>query len=133
LYRLRVNHDRSRTDGRSLNVRYTPRGARIIFRPRKDEFLIRNNAVEIISEAGFDIVEAENADEAISFLERRLDITVVFTDINMPGSMDGLKLAAAIRGRWPPIQIVATSGLRKIGKDELPPGSRFLPNPYSPS
>jgi CheY-like chemotaxis protein len=99
----------------------------------EDEFLIRNNAVDIISEAGFDIVEAESADEAISILECRLDITVVFTDINMPGSMDGLKLAAAIRGRWPPIQIVATSGLRKIGKDELPPGSRFLPKPYSPS
>ena len=49
----------------------------------------------------------------------------------MPGSMDGLKLAAAIRGRWPPIKIVATSGLLKISEDDLPPGSRFLPKPYS--
>ena len=98
----------------------------------EDEFLIRKGAVNMISAAGFDVVEAESADEAISILEGRFDITVVFTDINMPGSMDGLKLAAAIRGRWPPIQIVATSGLRIIGKDELPPGSRFLPKPYNP-
>jgi CheY-like chemotaxis protein len=49
----------------------------------------------------------------------------------MPGSMDGLKLAAAIRGRWPPIKIVATSGLVRVGKDELPEGGRFLPKPYN--
>jgi two-component system, response regulator PdtaR len=49
----------------------------------------------------------------------------------MPGSMDGLKLAAAIRGRWPPIKIVATSGLLKISEDDLPQGSRFLPKPYN--
>jgi CheY-like chemotaxis protein len=99
----------------------------------EDEFLIRMQAVEMISAAGFDVVEAENAEEAILILERRFDITVVFTDINMPGSMDGLRLAAAIRGRWPPIKIVATSGLRGIGKDDLPSGSRFLPKPYSRS
>ncbi|MGA2994537.1 response regulator [Bradyrhizobium sp.] len=99
----------------------------------EDEFLIRKDAADMVTEAGFDVVEAENADEAISILESRFDITVVFTDIQMPGSMDGLKLAAAIRGRWPPIKIVATSGLLKINKDDLPSGSRFLPKPYSPS
>jgi CheY-like chemotaxis protein len=99
----------------------------------EDEFLIRMNAVEMVSAAGFDVVEAENSEEAILILERRFDITVVFTDISMPGSMDGLNLAAAIRGRWPPIKIVATSGLRKIGIDDLPSGSRFLPKPYSRS
>src|ERR1700753_1511065 len=66
----------------------------------EDEFLIRMQAVEMVSAAGFDVVEAESADEAILILERRSDIAVVFTDINMPGSMDGLRLAAAIRGRW---------------------------------
>lgn len=99
----------------------------------EDEFLIRMQAVDMVSTAGFEAVEAESADEAILILERRFDIAVVFTDINMPGSMDGLKLAAAVRGRWPPIKIVATSGLRKIGKDDLPSGGRFLPKPYSPS
>jgi CheY-like chemotaxis protein len=97
----------------------------------EDEFLIRIDAVDMVRSAGFDAVEAENADQAILVLERRLDITVVFTDVQMPGSMDGLKLAAAIRGHWPPIKIVATSGLRDIGKEDLPLGSRFLPKPYS--
>jgi CheY-like chemotaxis protein len=57
---------------------------------------------------------------------------VVFTDIQMPGSMDGLKLARAVRGRWPPIKIVATSGLVNIAESDLPEGGRFLPKPYSP-
>jgi CheY-like chemotaxis protein len=97
----------------------------------EDEFLLRMHAAEMIEEAGFEVVEAGNADQAIGILEVRFDITIVFTDIQMPGSMDGLKLAAAIRGRWPPIKIVATSGLVRIGKDELPEGGRFLPKPYN--
>ena len=97
----------------------------------EDEFLIRMDAVDMIRAAGFEVVEAADADEAILILEDRLDITVVFTDIQMPGSMDGLKLAAAIRGRWPPIKIVATSGRAKVTDDDLPAGSRFLPKPYS--
>lgn len=97
----------------------------------EDDFLIRLNAVDMIRSGGFEVVEAANADEAIVILEKRLDITVVFTDIQMPGSMDGLKLAAAIRGRWPPIRIVATSGLVEVTEDDLPSGSRFLRKPYS--
>ena len=99
----------------------------------EDDFLIRMHAVEMIADAGFEVVEAANADEAILVLEARLDITIVFTDVQMPGSMDGLKLAAAIRGRWPPVKIVATSGLVDVRSIDLPPGSRFLPKPYSPS
>ena len=98
----------------------------------EDDFLIRMHAAEMIEDAGFDVVEAASADEAILVLEVRLDITVVFTDIQMPGSMDGLILAAAIRGRWPPIKIVATSGLVDVRQDDLPEGGRFLPKPYSP-
>ena len=98
----------------------------------EDDFLIRINAAELIADAGFRVVEAANADEAIVILESRLDITVVFTDIQMPGSMDGLKLAAAIRGRWPPIKIIATSGFVDVRQDDLPEGGRFLPKPYSP-
>ena len=88
-------------------------------------------AVDIIGAAGFEAVEAANADEAIEILESRRDITVVFTDIQMPGSMDGLKLARAVRGRWPPIKIVATSGRITVGAMDLPEGGRFLPKPYS--
>ncbi len=99
----------------------------------EDELLIRRNAVAMIEEVGFEVVEAASADEAIAILEGRLDITVVFTDIQMPGSMDGLKLAAAVRNRWPPIKIVATSGHVKLGPGDLPEGGRFLPKPYSPA
>jgi CheY-like chemotaxis protein len=99
----------------------------------EDEFLIRMNAVEMIEEAGFEVAEASNADEAVAILEARLDIAVVFTDIQMPGSMDGLKLAIAVRDRWPPIHIVATSGLVDVRTGDLPEGGRFLAKPYSPA
>jgi CheY-like chemotaxis protein len=98
----------------------------------EDEFLLRMDAVDMIAGAGFEVVEAANADQAIEVLEARRDITVVFTDIQMPGSMDGLKLARAVRGRWPPIKIVATSGHLNVGETDLPEGGRFLPKPYSP-
>jgi two-component system, response regulator PdtaR len=97
----------------------------------EDELLVRMDAADIIRSSGFTVVEARNADEAILILEDRPDITLVFTDIQMPGSMDGLKLAVAIRGRWPPIKIIATSGLSNISEEHLPAGSRFLPKPYS--
>jgi CheY-like chemotaxis protein len=99
----------------------------------EDEFLIRMHAAEMIAEAGFDVVEASNADEAVAVLEARLDIAVVFTDVQMPGSMDGLKLARAVRDRWPPIHIVATSGLVDVRTGDLPEGGRFLAKPYSPA
>jgi CheY-like chemotaxis protein len=98
----------------------------------EDELLLRMHAVEMIAAAGFEVVEAGNADQAIEILETRRDITVVFTDIQMPGSMDGLKLARAVRGRWPPIKIVATSGHVNVGEKDLPEGGRFLSKPYSP-
>jgi two-component system, response regulator PdtaR len=97
----------------------------------EDEALVRTTAVDMIEEAGFQILEAANADEAILLLEVRRDITVVFTDIEMPGSMDGLRLAQAVRGRWPPIKIIATSGRCVVRDGDLPSGGRFLPKPYS--
>ena len=97
----------------------------------EDEFLVRMDAVDMIRAAGFDVVEAADADEALVILEDRLDIAVVFTDVQMPGSMDGLRLAAAVRDRWPPIKIIATSGMARVTDDDLPSGSRFLSKPYS--
>jgi CheY-like chemotaxis protein len=96
----------------------------------EDEFLIREDAAETIEKAGFAVIPAGNADEAIAILEVRTDIHVVFTDIQMPGSMDGLKLARFVRDRWPPIKILATSGLVKVGPDDLPSGSLFVAKPY---
>jgi CheY-like chemotaxis protein len=74
------------------------------------------------------VVSAYSADQAIAILESRNDIRLIFTDIDMPGSMDGLKLSAAVRYRWPPIQIIITSGKRPAAA--IPEGSRFLPKPY---
>jgi CheY-like chemotaxis protein len=99
----------------------------------EDELLLRLNAVETIEAAGFEVLEAADGDEAIGILESRLDISVVFTDIQIPGSMDGLKLAQAVRGRWPPIKIVATSGRVGVTQRDLPEGGRFLSKPYSPN
>ena len=97
----------------------------------EDEFLLRMDAAAMVASAGFAVVEAANADEAIEILETRSDIAVVFTDIQMPGTMDGLRLARAVRGRWPPIKIVATSGHLTVAETDLPEGGRFLPKPYS--
>jgi CheY-like chemotaxis protein len=98
----------------------------------EDELLLRMDAVDMVGAAGFEAIEAGTADEAIEILEARPDISVVFTDIQIPGSMDGLKLARAIRGRWPPIKIVATSGRLNVREIDLPEGGRFVPKPYSP-
>jgi CheY-like chemotaxis protein len=97
----------------------------------EDELLLRINAAELITEAGFDIVEAGHAEEAIAILEGRPDIHIVFTDIQMPGSMDGLKLARYIRGRWPPIKLVVTSGQVAIADGDLPEGGVFIGKPYT--
>ena len=96
----------------------------------EDEQLLRMDAVEMISSAGFDVVEAANADDAIEILEVRRDIVVVFTDIQMPGSMDGLKLAAAVRLRWPPIKILVTTGKATPTPEQMPAGSAIIPKPY---
>src|SRR6266403_512340 len=97
----------------------------------EDEPLVRLHAVALVQDAGFEAVEASNADEAIAILEARKDIRIVFTDIHMPGSMDGLKLAHAIRHRWPPIELILTSGHFNVSDDEIPERGRFLPKPYS--
>jgi CheY-like chemotaxis protein len=96
----------------------------------EDEILVRLDAVEVIEGRGFEAIEASNADEAISILEQRNDIGLIFTDIDMPGSMDGVKLAHFVKDRWPPIKIIATSGHAKITANDLPEGGRFMPKPY---
>jgi two-component system, response regulator PdtaR len=79
----------------------------------EDEFLLRMDAVEFMRRCGFIMYEASSADAAIPLLELHDDIRAVFTDINMPGSMDGLKLAHYVRGHWPPIKLIITSGQRR--------------------
>jgi CheY-like chemotaxis protein len=97
----------------------------------EDELLSRIHAVNLIEDAGYEAIEASNADQAIKILEERKDIRIVFTDINMPGSMDGLKLSRAIRKRWPPIELILTSGDFMVSNGDLPERGRFLPKPYA--
>jgi CheY-like chemotaxis protein len=106
-------------------------GSRQLVLVVEDEGLVRMNAVAMIEEAGFSVLEASDADNAIRILETRRDITVIFTDIEMPGSMNGIKLAHAVRDRWPPIKIIATSGHYGFREGDLPTGGRFLPKPYT--
>jgi two-component system, response regulator PdtaR len=108
-----------------------PAGSRQLVLVVEDEGLVRMNAVAMIEEAGFSVLEASDADDAIRILETRRDITVIFTDIEMPGSMNGIKLAHAVRDRWPPIKIIATSGHYGFREGDLPTGGRFLPKPYT--
>ena len=97
----------------------------------EDEPITRMDVVDQLEEGGFKVFEAPDADRAIKILEANPAIRILFTDVDMPGSMDGLKLAAAVRDRWPPIRIVVASGLRKINMDALPDNSRFFSKPYN--
>jgi CheY-like chemotaxis protein len=100
----------------------------------EDEPLMLMDALELVTEAGFEAIGTKNADEAIRILESRNDIRIVFTDVNMPGSMDGIKLAHAVRHRWPPIEIIVTSGLTLANVQELlPERGIFFPKPYTPA
>src|SRR5579862_5952056 len=95
----------------------------------EDEMILRMRAVDIVEDAGFCSVEAVNADQAISILESRPDISLLFTDIQMPGSIDGLKLAHAVHDRWPSIKIILVSGQVKPSDAERPADSRFFGKP----
>src|SRR6201998_1795029 len=97
----------------------------------EDEMVLRMRAVDIVEDAGFRPVEAVNADEAISILESRSDISLLFTDIQMPGSIDGLRLAHAVHERWPSIKIILVSGQMKPSDTARPENSRFFGKPLS--
>jgi CheY-like chemotaxis protein len=96
----------------------------------EDEPLLRMAGADLIEGAGFDIVEAANATEAVRILESRLDIRIVFSDIDMPAGIDGMKLAALIRDRWPPIEIILVSGYVNPPQTDLPARTVFFPKPY---
>lgn len=97
----------------------------------EDESLLLFHAVGILEEAGFHVLTATNADEAIELLRTRSEIRLVFTDIDMPGSMNGLRLAKAIRERWPPVEVIVTSGHMKVSEQDLPSRGMFFEKPYS--
>jgi CheY-like chemotaxis protein len=96
----------------------------------EDEVFVRMDVAITIEDAGFKIYEAADADQAVRLLEEHTDIRVLFTDINMPGPMDGLELARYARDHWPPIKIIVTSGHPRAR--DMPHESVFLSKPCRP-
>src|SRR3984957_13546011 len=96
----------------------------------EDHPLVRIGVLEVIIEAGFETLEASSAVEAIRMLEARPDIHLVFTDAEMPGTMDGIELAHYIRNRWPPVQLIVVSAKKAIASKELPVEAMFFHKPY---
>lgn len=96
----------------------------------EDEPILLLFATDVVEEAGYEAISAANADDAIKILMARDDISIVFTDVRMPGSMDGMKLATFIRDRWPPIEIIVTSGHLGAAPPDLPARGKFFRKPY---
>jgi CheY-like chemotaxis protein len=95
----------------------------------EDEMMLRMKVVDMVEDAGYISVEAVDADEAMAILQSRSDIALMVTDVQMPGSMNGLQLAHAVRERWPPIKIILASGQLKLSGSEIPLDSRFFGKP----
>jgi two-component system, response regulator PdtaR len=98
----------------------------------EDEFLIRLATADALGRAGFFVLEAEDANEAICVLEERDDIRIIFTDIDLGSTVDGVEMLHSIAGRWPPIRLFATSGAAAHRSGErLPMGAAFFTKPYN--
>ena len=96
----------------------------------EDEPLLSLDISDALSAKGHEVIAVPNADDAIKVLEFRNDIHTIFTDIDLPGSTDGLELAAAVRDRWPPVHIIVTTGKGAPQRDEMPANSIFIAKPY---
>jgi CheY-like chemotaxis protein len=99
----------------------------------EDEELLRMLATDMLEDHGLTVVQAATAEEALPILEDRDDIGVLFTDVNMPGRMDGLSLAAHVAERWPHIRLVVTSGRQGLTNNQLPDDGQFVQKPYRQS
>ena len=96
----------------------------------EDETLIRMVGAEILEDAGFDVLEAADADEALRILQAHDDVLLLFSDVDMPGSMDGLDLARVVHERWPDIRLLPTSGRHELTDAEVPDAGQFISKPW---
>jgi two-component system, response regulator PdtaR len=96
----------------------------------EDDDLLRMYASELLEENGYTVVEADNAEEALKVMERRKDVRLLFTDIQMPPGCDGLELARQVHTRWPDVLLVITSGQVQPTKAEIADDGRFIRKPY---
>ncbi len=97
-----------------------------------DEAILRLIASDILEDSGFQVLEAEDATTALKVLAEHPNVRVLFTDINMPGALDGLDLARETHARWPAIKLVVTSGRPRPPANDIPDSGRFVAKPYSP-
>jgi CheY-like chemotaxis protein len=96
----------------------------------EDEVLVRQLSVCELEDAGYQVIEAANAGQAIAILETGVPVDVLFTDVNMPGEIDGIRLVRLVHCRWPDVGLIVTSGRADITQDELPDHGRFIRKPY---
>ncbi len=95
-----------------------------------DEALQRWHAADLLAQAGYVVVEADDAMTAMRIMEDRGDVEILFTDIQMPGPFDGMELARRVHVRWPRVRLLVTSGQLEIDDTDLPDHGRFVPKPY---
>ncbi|WP_309242850.1 response regulator [Lichenibacterium dinghuense] len=97
-----------------------------------DDGLLRMDVAEILEDVGFRTLEACSGDEALLVLEDRyLDVSLLFTDVEMPGDRNGFALAREVAVKWPYISVVVASGRLKPDDGDLPTGARFIGKPFS--
>ena len=99
----------------------------------EDEPLVRTLQVDILRDAAFWVVEAQDADEAFEILKRRPDVKAVLTDVDMPGSIDGFEFARLVAQGWPDVGILVISGKASPGPGDLPPSATFIAKPVRPA
>ncbi len=92
---------------------------------------MRQMSASELADAGYQVLEAANSREAISILESGVRVAVLFTDVNMPGELNGLELARLVHDRWPRVRLLVTSGGGRAGPQDMPDDGRFIAKPYS--
>ena len=115
----------------SLGMAFAPTTSLPVVLVVEDDPLVRMTALDMLEEAGFAVIEAASADAAWIVLETDPTISVVFSDIEMPGTMNGLELAGRVAVRWPHIRLVLTSGRAVVRFQDGPEAGRFVPKPYT--
>lgn len=99
----------------------------------EDEPIVRLDAIQSLEDAGFEVVDAYDADHALVTLEKRPDVCAVFTDVHMPGRLNGVELARLVHQQRPDVQVLVTSGVMRVSRKDLPQGGHFVPKPYDAS
>lgn len=97
----------------------------------EDETLIRMHGADMLEDAGYEVLEAADADEALEILSKHKAVHLLFSDVDMPGTMDGLDLARQVHDRWPQIRLLLTSGHHRLENSQIPDDGQFVRKPWT--